>query len=315
MKASLPIEIHTRLSREIRSAWIHLNEAGDTPIAQRSILRLDTAWEHILSVVHALDGIRDPDAIIARYHQSVARKIMQPAEALRSLSLRADEIRKAPKDIVENTSDSMLVHAAIPILWRIIRELRSELRVRRPLAFYTQHGVAYLKLAVVLFALWIGYRGAQLIRPSGARITYFATDNFENVRGIGSMPALSFDIEERRPLPWMRSNHWSARWHAVLDVPRSANYSFFAQCEGGMRMWIDGELVIDNWESRGWLRGGKHADLALEHGPHTLHVEYRDTGGPAAMRIRWDGGPIPPNTTISAPYLQKRRPRALPTST
>lgn len=306
MKPSLPIEIHTRLSQEVRSAWVCLNEAGDTPIAQRSILSLHAAWEHILTAARTLLDSHDSDEIIARYHQSAARQTANPSDTLRALVERASEIRKAPKNIVENTSDSMLVHAAIPILWRMIRELRGELRARRPLAFYARRGVVGLKLGLLLLVLWVGYRGFQLIRFSGAQVTYFATERFERARGIGSMSAASFDIGTGRPLPWMRRDHWSARWRAVLHVPKSADYSFFAQCNGGMRMWIDDALVIDNWESKGWLQGGQHAELTLDRGPHALRIEYRDTGGPAAMRIRWAGGPIPVNTTLGAPYLRKR---------
>ncbi|MCZ7590889.1 MAG: PA14 domain-containing protein [Kiritimatiellae bacterium] len=306
MKNLLPIEIHERLVREVRSAWICLNEAGDTPIAQRSILSLDVAWQHILSVAHALDGLRDPDAIILRYHQSIARQTTKPADVLVSLALRADEIRERPKDIVENTSDSMMVHAAIPILWRIIRELRRELRARRPLASYTRRGIVTLKLALLLLVLWIGYHSLQLLRFSGIKVTYYATENLESIRGIASMPALFFDLDKGRPLPWIRRDHWSARWQGVLLVPKTDDYSFFAQCNGGMRMWLDDHLVIDNWAAHGWKRSGQHANQTLSKGPHTLRIEYRDTGGPAAMRVRWTGGPIPPNTIISAPHLRKR---------
>lgn len=79
----------------------------------------------------------------------------------------------------------------------------------------------------------------------------------------------------------------------------------FALAFYGLRLWLDDLLLVDAWDSPGWKRGA-HAQRRLAQGSHALLLEFRDRGGRSALRVRWTGGPVPPNSEIGPPRLRKR---------
>lgn len=312
MKNHLSLAEYDRLSAQVRAAWVQLNQAGDTPDSRRAILCLQSALSGILGAAAALHGPASLAETVARHHHSFRARRLDAAGILRQLSDRADEIRRAPKAIAENVPDALLVHSAIPVIWGLIRNVRSEVRRLRARPYYARllrrTALGLLASAAAALALWTaGTVLAWAVRTSsdqGCAVTYHSGE-FGPVRGHGAERTLSRDYGRWAPLPWMRRDGWSARWDGVLHVPATADYSFYAQCEGGLRLWLDEALLIDSWESPGWKRGA-HAQRTLHQGPHALRMEFRDRGGRSAVRIRWTGGPIPPNAEIGPPYLQKR---------
>jgi hypothetical protein len=305
MNKETSIQEHDRLTGLARSAWVHLNQAGDTPDSHRSIFSLQMALEEILSVAGALHAESTLESAIARYHHSFLKSQPNALEILQALSNRAMEIRSNAGAPNENVPDALLVHSAIPVIWRMIRAIRNELPNPRSLHYYWVRTSRKAKGALATF-LVLGLLATLIwsLLPWGVFITYQGPGDPAPLRGWGMATALVKDYGTGRPLPWMRRDGWSGRWTGILLVPESTDYSFFAQCEGGLRLWLDGELLVDHWASRGWRRG-EHAQRNLRAGPHALRMEFRDRGGKSALRVRWTGGPIPPNTVIGFPYLRK----------
>ena len=58
--------------------------------------------------------------------------------------------------------------------------------------------------------------------------------------------------------------------------------------DDGARLFVDGELLIDNWVSDAPSARG---DVMLEHGAHHLRVEYYKKGGQAGvtLTVSFDG--------------------------
>lgn len=311
MKTAIPLVEYDRLSAQVRAAWVQLNQAGDTPDSRRSILCLQAALDGILAVAADLHGAAGLEETVARY-PGLRKCRPEAATVLRQLAVRAGEIRRDPKAIAENVPDALLAHAAIPAIWRLIRGVRSDVRGLRARPYYARlarRGIrGALGAAALALALWIAGTFLawtwRLRSDDGCAVTYYAGE-FGPVRGHGAEQILSKEYGRRAPLPWMRRDGWSARWTGVLDVPAAAEYSFYAQCAGGLRLWIDDVPLVDDWESRVW-KSGVHARRELAQGPHALRLEFRDRGGRSALRVRWTGGPVPPNAEIAAPYLRKK---------
>ena len=87
-----------------------------------------------------------------------------------------------------------------------------------------------------------------------------------------------------RPAPI--GNEFSARWTGTVEPAYSEEYTFHTFSNDGVRLWVDGRLVIDNWTD--------HAEkedtgrIALEAGrKYPVKLEYFYAGGVAAMRLWW----------------------------
>ena len=305
MSTPLPLPEYDQLMAHIRTAWVRLNQAGDTPESHRAILDLQGAWLDAQAVAEILQPGSTPESLVARHHHSLRKNPPDATEILRRLSMRAGQIQSETAMPAENVPDALLVHSAIPVLWRIIGSLRRAVRARRPRKYYLR---AACRLALVLAGLAMVLLLLRLVEfalPGGCRITYYGPGSAAPFRGWSTAAALVRDYGDGRPLSWMHRDGWTACWKGKVLVPETADYAFFAQCQGGMRLWLDDVLVIDNWTSKGWQAGAQHANRRLEAGPHAFRMEFRDRGGRSAVRVSWTGGPVPPNTIVGSPYLRK----------
>ncbi|MBN1484598.1 MAG: hypothetical protein JXA37_07740 [Chloroflexia bacterium] len=102
------------------------------------------------------------------------------------------------------------------------------------------------------------------------------------VRNDGS---IDFNWGTGAPAPGLPADQFSVRWDRELDF-ESGLYVFYAQGDNGLRVYLDGALLIDGWYSNG--QEVLAADRVLR-GKHQLTVEYYENGGPAQVRFYWQG--------------------------
>lgn len=87
-------------------------------------------------------------------------------------------------------------------------------------------------------------------------------------------------------------DNFSARWTKFIDVP-AGNYRFTAVSDDGIRLWVDNQLILDQWYDHPVMTFT--ADVALTAGHHSVKVEYYENGGYAVARVFWAPVPINPN--------------------
>ena len=85
-------------------------------------------------------------------------------------------------------------------------------------------------------------------------------------------------------LPGVTDN-FSARFTGAIEVPADNKYDFQIVRDGRVRLWIDDELVVDEWDSGTATAEG--AALELDEGLHRVTVEYAETTGSALVRLQW----------------------------
>lgn len=94
-------------------------------------------------------------------------------------------------------------------------------------------------------------------------------------------PTIAFDWAYGSPAPALPVDGFSARWTRAIQLDAGL-YRFHAVMDDGMRVFLDGSLIIDEWRLGG--RREATADMQLVQGVHTLRVEYfEDTGAAVAM--------------------------------
>ena len=50
------------------------------------------------------------------------------------------------------------------------------------------------------------------------------------------------------PAAGVGSSNWSACWDGLIQIPQSGDYTFYTTTDGGCRLWINNQLVIDDWD-------------------------------------------------------------------
>ncbi len=136
----------------------------------------------------------------------------------------------------------------------------------------------------------------------------------------GGMPAMSRVDQEvninllgtESPGGSIPGDAWSARWTADLDIPVADTYTFAVNCQDGTRLWIDGELIIDQWITPTVTSKYYTVPMAMTAGIHSLRLEYFDSGGDAVEQLYWStptmaemiipAGPLQPPLRARASY-------------
>ena len=78
---------------------------------------------------------------------------------------------------------------------------------------------------------------------------------------------------------------FSVRWTGRIEASSDGNYSFYAYSDEGIRLRIDGTLVIDNWVPH--LPANDSGSVALTAGMHDIEIEYFDLTGDGMLIITW----------------------------
>lgn len=86
------------------------------------------------------------------------------------------------------------------------------------------------------------------------------------------------------------ADNFSVNWTNFIYFTEG-NYNFHVTVDDGVRVWVDDQLIIDQWKDQPATT--YHASKYLGTGYHSLRVAYYEHGGQALCQFWWDGGPGP----------------------
>lgn len=81
-------------------------------------------------------------------------------------------------------------------------------------------------------------------------------------------------------------NHYSVRWTGQLIAPETSTYTLALTSDDGSRLYVNGELVIDNWGQHGMVTQTGRVDLR-EGEPASIRIDYYEESGQAGLRFGW----------------------------
>jgi uncharacterized protein (TIGR03663 family) len=108
---------------------------------------------------------------------------------------------------------------------------------------------------------------------------------------------LNWDNDRSKP----RKAPLFAVWEGWLEVAEEGEHHFGLQSDDGAKLWLDGELMIDHWNTENQPPTRK-ATTSLSAGLHHVRLTWFDRGGPGSLRLTWKrpGGPREP---LAAPWI------------
>jgi outer membrane protein OmpA-like peptidoglycan-associated protein len=143
----------------------------------------------------------------------------------------------------------------------------------------------------------------------GLKGEYYKGINFETKVLIRMDAKLDFVWEAgRSPTPLVDGSLFSARWTGKLLAPASGKYTFSAKVDDGIRVWVGGKMVINQWNLNDV--GNFKGIIILEEGKqYELKVEYFNAMLEGEIKLIWETPKT--NTTngkpevIEAKYFQQ----------
>lgn len=122
---------------------------------------------------------------------------------------------------------------------------------------------------VLLFSFSTNYMSAQ----NGLKGEYYDGRNFERKAATRIDNNIDFYWNDRPPVRGIDPHVCSIRWTGKLMSPETGVYTFSARVDDGIRVWVGGKRIINNWQlndvgvSEGKIRmeAGKYYDLKVEY--------------------------------------------------
>ena len=87
------------------------------------------------------------------------------------------------------------------------------------------------------------------------------------------------------PSGGLGNNNFSVRWTGRYSF-NARSYTFIARTDDGMRLWLDGALILDKWFDQAARE--YRITRAMSAGEHVIQVDYYENAGGAVAQVKWE---------------------------
>lgn len=142
----------------------------------------------------------------------------------------------------------------------------------------------------------MAYARLTWVPAAPATINNWRGEYFNN-RSLSGSPVLvrddanvDFNWGNSSPAPSVVNNdNFSVRWTRNVNFS-GGRYRFTTHTDDGVRLWVNGALVIDRWRDQ---EATTHtADVNVPTGSVSIRMEYYDHGGGAVARLSWTAAQV-----------------------
>ncbi len=129
----------------------------------------------------------------------------------------------------------------------------------------------------------------------GLRGEYYAHSDFTGLRFVRVDRTIEFDWSMAAPVDMFPRENFSVRWSGELRPSTSGRYAIHVAADDAVRVWLDGERVVDEFDSPAPVTADIERMLDA-HRAYAIRIDYRQRTGPASVRVTWSrngGEPVP----------------------
>jgi mono/diheme cytochrome c family protein len=99
--------------------------------------------------------------------------------------------------------------------------------------------------------------------------------------------AVNFGWSTNSPGPGVNANNFSVRWTGKVEATASGSFAFQTTSNDGVRLWINGVLVVDNWTNHATVTNNSPVLALTKNVRYAVAMEFYDNTGAAIARLKW----------------------------
>ncbi|MEL6132691.1 MAG: LamG-like jellyroll fold domain-containing protein, partial [Bacteroidota bacterium] len=134
-------------------------------------------------------------------------------------------------------------------------------------------------------SFWVVPSGAAT--GTGLTGTYFSNADLSGLLTSRIDPNIDFYWNTDRPINGMGYNSYSVRWEGLIESPTSSPVTFTTNTDDGVRLWVDGNLVIDQWQDQTATIHSATVTLPIWD-KVAIRMEYFENRGLSVAQLKWD---------------------------
>jgi hypothetical protein len=89
------------------------------------------------------------------------------------------------------------------------------------------------------------------VTTTGLQGQYYDNADFTNLKLTRVDPTINFNWGSGAPAYGMGADTFSVRWTGKIRPTTTETYTFATTSDDGVRLWVNGKLVIDDWTLHG----------------------------------------------------------------
>jgi predicted flap endonuclease-1-like 5' DNA nuclease len=97
--------------------------------------------------------------------------------------------------------------------------------------------------------------------------------------------AIDFDWSKSPPAPTVNPDQFAVRWTRMIELEK-ARYRFSVTADDGARLWVNNELLVDDWTDH--PAKTLNRDISLPGGPVPVRLEYYENAYDSVIRLSWE---------------------------
>jgi uncharacterized repeat protein (TIGR03806 family) len=111
---------------------------------------------------------------------------------------------------------------------------------------------------------------------------------------------VNFSWGNGSPDPRISADHFTARWTGAVQPQFNETYTFYTTTDDGVRLWVNGQLLVDEWVDQGPTEWGGSITLAAQQ-RYNIEMDYYENGGGASATLAWSS---PSTSKVIIPQTQ-----------
>jgi acyl-CoA thioesterase I len=129
-----------------------------------------------------------------------------------------------------------------------------------------------------------GLESRRLLAGTGLAAQYFNNDDF-SAPVLTRTEAINFDWQSGAPAASIGPDTFSVRWQGLIEPKVTGAHTFHFAADDGVRVWVDGSLIINAWYGPAAEHSGS---IALTAGKKVgIKIEFREISGTAHAKLEW----------------------------
>ena len=149
---------------------------------------------------------------------------------------------------------------------------------------------------------------------NGLSATYFDTSTFTGTSVSRVDPTIDFVWGAASPAPGIGADTFSVRWTGQIQPQFSQTYTFYTVSDDGVRLWVNGQAVVNNWTDHSPTENS--GTIALTGGQrYSITMEFYENGGGATARLLWSSASTPKAVVPSTRLFPQAPPPPPPATT
>jgi hypothetical protein len=127
---------------------------------------------------------------------------------------------------------------------------------------------------------------------AGLRGDYFTDETMTHLRFTRLDQSVNFDWGLGSPDSRIPEDHFSIRWTGQFVAQYSETYTFYTLNDDGARLWVNGQLIIDDWTGHAPTENSGTITLTAGQN-YEVKLEYYDSTFTAVIKLSWSSASQP----------------------